>query len=109
MPSDVCGTAERYNYALANLLDKHTPITAKTVVLRPRQPWFSDFLFHAKCARRKAERKWHISGSFIDYEEFKNARNSYNNQLYKAKCDYFNNKILDCGNDAKNLFLYSSQ
>ena len=44
------------------------------------------------------------NGSFIDFEEFKRVWNSYNNQLYKAKSDYFNNRILDCGNDSKNLF-----
>ena len=96
---------ERYQ-VLTELLDKHAPATTKTVALRPRQPWLTDSIHQAKCDRRKTEYKWLHSCSFNDFEEFKGVRNSYNNQLhvYKAKSDYFNNKILDCGNDSKNLF-----
>ena len=105
LTSNVCTLVERYNQILTELLDKYVPATTKTVVLRSWQPWFTDSLHQAKRDHRKAEHKWLRSGSFIDFEEFKRVRNSYNNQLYKTKSDYFNNKILDCGNDSKNLCL----
>ena len=34
----------------------------------------------------------------------KELKNKYNNALYSAKCDFFNRKILDCGNDFKSMF-----
>ena len=102
--TDVSRLVGQYNSVLSELLDKHAPASAKTVVLRPQQPWFSNSLNQLKRERRKLERKWQLSGSVVDYEQFKEVRNSYNNQLYRAKADFFNDKILNCGKDYKSLF-----
>ena len=51
-----------------------------------------------------AERKWISSGLTVDYEHFKELKNKYKNALYSAKCDFYNRKILDCGNDFKSMF-----
>ena len=102
--TDVSRIVGQYNSILSELLDKHAPASAKTVVLRPQQPWFSNSLNQLKRERRKLERKWQLSGSVADYEQFKEVRNSYNNQLYRAKADFFNDKILNYGKDYKSLF-----
>ena len=67
-------------------------------------PGFFNSLNQLKRERRKLERKWQLSGSVVDYEQFKEVRNSYNNQFYRAKADFFNDKILNCGKDCKSLF-----
>ncbi|KAJ8023913.1 hypothetical protein HOLleu_36487 [Holothuria leucospilota] len=64
---DVRDLVEQYSNELSLLLDKHAPSYLKTVVLRPHQPWFSNDILRAKRARRAAERKWLLSGSFLDY------------------------------------------
>ncbi len=45
-----------------------------------------------------------MSSQSIDYEHFKELRNNYNSALYSAKCEFFNQKILGCGNDFKSMF-----
>ena len=76
----------------------------KTVVIRPQHPWYSDDLFKKNLARRKAERKWRSSRSHIDFEVYKEIKNTYNQDLFKAQCAYYNEQILDCNNDSKSLF-----
>lgn len=95
---------EQYNKVLSELLDHHAPSCTKSVVPRVQQPWFCDSLHQAKRERRKAERKWIASGLTVDFEHFKQLKNKYNSALYSAKCDFFNRKILDCGNDYKSMF-----
>ncbi|PIK54972.1 hypothetical protein BSL78_08111 [Apostichopus japonicus] len=89
---------------MSDLLNKHAPLSTKRVVIRPKQPWFTNSLHSAKRNRRKAERKWISSRSLIDFDKFKKERNSYNIQLYRSKCTFLNNKIMDCGNDFKSMF-----
>ena len=74
------------------------------MVPRVQQPWFSDSLHQAKRKRRKAERKWISTGLTVDFEHFKVLRNQYNSALYSAKCEFYNGKILECGNNFKSMF-----
>ena len=38
-----------YNSTLTTVLDKHAPARVKKVAIRPKQPWFLDDLYGAKC------------------------------------------------------------
>ena len=38
-------------------LDKHAPLMTRTIVQRPRVPWFSQEIREAKRQRRKAEKR----------------------------------------------------
>ncbi len=79
--NNVCDLADKYNSVMSDLLNKHAPLSTKRVVIRPKQPWFTNSLHSAKRNRRKAERKWISSRSLIDFDKFKKARNSYNIEL----------------------------
>ena len=46
----------RYVQILKSTLDRHAPLHKKTMVVRPRVPWFSKDLKESKRRRRKAER-----------------------------------------------------
>ena len=46
----------QYNSRLLSLLDKHAPVTSKTLSVHPRMPWFSPTIKSLKRERRKAER-----------------------------------------------------
>ena len=58
----------------------------------------------AKRNRRKAVRKWLLTRSNDDLCRYKAVKNNYNQLLYKSKCSFFNDKIINCGNDSKQLF-----
>ena len=71
------------------------------VTIRPKQPWFSDDLYGAKCEKRKWERKWRDTNLAVHYDLFNTARAKFN-MLLQAK-DYYNNLIAESSNDSKNL------
>ena len=73
------------------------------VTIRPKQPWFSDDLYGAKCEKRKWERKWRDTNLTVHYDLFKTARTKFNNMLLQAKKDYYNNLIAESSTDSKHL------
>ena len=75
------------------------------VTIRPKQPWFSDDLYGAKCEKRKWERKWRDTNLTVHYDLFKTARTKFNNMLLQAKKDYYKNLIAESSTDSKNLTL----
>ena len=50
-----------YNTELRQLLDRHTSMKSKTIVVRPLVPWFGDELKSLKSQRGKAELVWRRS------------------------------------------------
>ena len=46
----------QYNSDLRSLIDKHTPLVNKNVVLRPFAPWIGDDIRQSKREMRHAER-----------------------------------------------------
>ena len=75
----------------------------KRVTIRPKQPWFSDDLYGAKCEKRKWERKWSDTNLAVHYDLFKTARTKFNNMLLQAKKDCYNNLMAETSTDSKNL------
>ena len=75
----------------------------KIVTIRPKQPWFSDYLYGAKCEKRKWERKWRDTKRAVHYDLFKTTRTKFNNMLLQAKKDYYNKLIAEYSTDSKNL------
>ena len=57
---DLNELAVQYNCRLLSLLDKHVPVTSKTLFVHPKVPWFSSNLNYLKRERRKAEEQWRI-------------------------------------------------
>ena len=64
-----------YNNTLMAALDKHAPLMTRTIVQRPRVPWFSQEIREAKRQRRKAEKRWRKSRLESDLAAFKAKRN----------------------------------
>ena len=50
-----------YNSTLHDCLEKHAPITTRTISVCPRVAWFSEEIKFAKKEKRKAERKWRMT------------------------------------------------
>ena len=55
---DLNELAAQYNCKLLSLLDKHAPVTSKTLSVHPKVSWFSPNMNYLKRERRKAEKLW---------------------------------------------------
>ena len=83
------------------MLNKHAPSKEKSILIRPQLPWFSDDLHRAKSEKRKAERLWRGTGLTVHCEIFKEEKAKYNKLLENSKVSYYNQRIIDCGQDSK--------
>ena len=97
--------AVQYNCRLLSLLDKHAPVTSKTLSVHPKVPWFSSNLTILKRQRRKAEKQWRTN--MLDpnsRSKFQAARNKYRYSLAAAKCSFFSDAIIKAEGDQKKLY-----
>ena len=85
-------------------MDKHAPVQTRTIVVRPRVPWYTDDIRQAKKERRRAERKWRSSKLEFDLAVFKRKRNAVNNLLDKARRAFYTNFIEENSGDQRRLF-----
>ena len=58
-------------------------------------------LHQAKSEKRKAERLWRRTGLTVHREIFKEEKAKYNKLLESSKVSYYNQRIIDCGQDSK--------
>ena len=102
---DLNALAVQYNCRLLSLLDKHAPVTSKTLPVHPKVPWFSSNLTTLKRQRRKAEKHWRTN--MLDpssRSNFQAARNKYRYALSAAKCSFFSDAIIEAEGDQKKLY-----
>ena len=45
----------KYNKCLSDILDNHAPITRRTVIVKPKRPWFDESLQVQQAKTRKLE------------------------------------------------------
>ena len=83
-PDDIEELVISYNKTLKAVLDKHAPVKTRIIVVRPRVPWYTDEIRHAKRERRKAEGRWRLSKLDSDLVAFKIKRNAVNNLMNNA-------------------------
>ena len=86
------------------VLDKHAPEKAKTIILRKPTPWNLEDIKPFKAAKRKAEKKWRKTRLVSDLETFKDRRNELNNHLKDLKRKDLAKKINDNRGNSKALF-----
>ena len=100
---DLNELAAQYNSRLLSLLDKHAPVTSKTLSVHSRVPWFSPTINNLKRERRKAERAWRSDMlNPVSCLKFQAARNRYS--LLAAKCSFFSDVIIEDEGDQKKLY-----
>ena len=85
--------AESLHAILRQTIDRHAPQRTRLVKERTRSPWYNEDTKLAKCARRKAERRWQKSGLLADKETFIEEKRKANNANRRAKEQYFNKKF----------------
>ncbi|XP_072028487.1 uncharacterized protein [Amphiura filiformis] len=94
--------ANQYNSILRELLDAHTPVTERSVNVRPMCQWYSDSLRSAKRHKRRLERKFRKSKLEVDRQIYIDACRSYRYALNESKRIYHNDRIT--GSNCKQLF-----
>ena len=82
-----------YDSTLRAVMNKHAPVQTRTMVVRPRVPWYTDDIRQAKKKRRKAERIWRSSKLESDLAVFKRKRNAITNLLNRARREFYTNFI----------------
>ena len=103
VPQDLNKLMASYNSVCSGVMDKHAPIVKKTIVTRPRVPWFNDTIKTAKRERRKYERIWRTTGLESDRLAFTKARNRVNHVIEEARRDY-SDFISEKSTDQRRLF-----
>ena len=98
--ADLNELVQQYNTTLSTLLDKHAPLTSKTV--KKSNPWFTSDLKKLKAACRSAERKWRRTHSMI-WKTVSNLQYKlYRSAIANAKQQYYSSAVHNAVN-AKNL------
>ena len=90
-----------YDTQLTNVLNKHAPPKEKSILIGPHKPSFLDDLHLAKSEKRKAEKLWRRTGLTVHRIIFKEERDKYNKLLVSSKVSYYNQRIIDCGQDSE--------
>ena len=82
-----------YNNTLMAALDKHSLLMTRTIVQRPRVPWFRE-IREAKRPRRKAENRWRKSRLESDLAAFKAKRNFTVKEAMEYKLERLNTTLI---------------
>src|SRR5688572_10377690 len=99
--SDLNELVQQYNTTLSALLDKHAPLTTKTV--KKSNPWFTSDLKKLKAACRRAERKWRRTHSTV-WKTVSNLQyKMYRSAIANAKQQYYSSAVRNAAN-SKNLW-----
>lgn len=84
------GYVSLYNRTLHDCLEKHAPITSRTIC--------------AKREKRKAERKWRIAKLQSDLLQFKRKRTFCTYLMKESRSEYYSTFIHDNSSDERKLF-----
>ncbi|XP_064639772.1 uncharacterized protein LOC135495242 [Lineus longissimus] len=108
--SDICGPSKAdlddqvrvFDKTLVGILDKHAPLITREIPVCPSTPWYNGELRQLKQARRRAERKRHLSPACG--RAYRRACNLYSVNLNKARRDYYTKRVQGCEGDSRKLF-----
>ena len=86
---------EQYNNVLKELLDKHAPLTQRSITLRRHTPCYDDSLRELKRKKRSCERKWVATHLEVHKQVYREACRDYKLALEQAKLEYRKAQIDD--------------
>ena len=93
-----------FNNALINALNVYAPLQTKQIPIHRTVPWFTDDVRHLKKCMRRREAIWRKYKREDTWTALKVVRSKDRFELQSAKREILSNKILDCGNDTRNLY-----
>ncbi|XP_048578379.1 uncharacterized protein LOC125560618 [Nematostella vectensis] len=94
----------KYDNTLKALLDKHAPLKAKLVTIRPKAAWYTPEVSKEKRKRRRLERKWVSTGLPTDRANYAYQCGVVYNLIDSLKTSYYTSIIQEHSLDQKVLF-----
>ena len=82
---DLSALCQQYDSGLSSILDKHAPVSTKTLPRKPSTPWMTPEIMKAKTLRHNLERTWHRSCTHLDHSRYKQPCHLCNRMMTKAK------------------------
>ena len=76
---------QQYDSFLSSILDKHAPVSTKTLPGKPPTPWMTPEIMKAKTLRHNLERTWRRSHTHLDRSRYKQQCHLCNRMMTKAK------------------------
>ncbi|XP_068707641.1 uncharacterized protein [Montipora foliosa] len=102
--SDLTELCDQYNSDLSTILDKHAPLRTKIITIRPKAPWYNNYIREQKTICRRLERSWRHSHTETDHQAYINQCTVVKQSIYTSKMNYYSDLINEAGVDSKALF-----
>ena len=93
-----------FNKTLTDILDKFAPLKTRTMINRPKVPWFNDDIKQLKRQRRRLEKRAVKTDLPGDWNNYHKVRNQYFAFLKSARVNYYSNLIDQCAGESRKLF-----
>ena len=85
---DLSALCQQYDSVLGCILDKHAPVSTKTLPRKPPTPWITPVIMKAKTLRHSLERTWRRSRTHLDRSRYKHQCPLCYRIMTKAKSQY---------------------
>ena len=93
-----------FNTTLTDIMDKFAPLKTRTMINRPKVPWFNDDIKQFKRQRRRLEKRAVKTDLPGDWNNYHKVRNQHSAFLKSARVTYYSNLIDQCAGDSRKLF-----
>ena len=103
-PVELKDLVSSYNTTCASILNKHAPELTKTIIERPRVPWFNEQIRSAKRDRSTKERIWRTSKLDSNRASFLKARNNVSHLIEKARTAHYEDFVSENSDNQRSLF-----
>ena len=100
---DLSALCQQYDSVLSSILDKHAPVSTKTLPRKPPTPWMTPEIMKAKTLRRNLERTWRRSRTHLDRSRYKQQCHLCNRMMTKAKSKYLADVIAENSDNPRRL------
>ena len=101
---DLSALCQQYDSALSSILDKHAPVSTKTLPRKPPTPWMTPEIIRAKPLRHNLERTWRRSRTHLDRSPYKHQCHLCNRMMTKAKSKYLADVIAENSDNPRRLW-----
>lgn len=101
---DLESTVDQFTTSITIVLDTHAPWRWKTVIIHPRNLWFSDHIAAQRRLFRRTERLWRKRRLAVDADVLRMQQKDLAESIHRSKSTYYRNKIEESNGDRRGLF-----
>jgi hypothetical protein len=101
---DIAESTAFYNDKLSEILEEHAPLQSKSVIARPNNKWYSQYIRSQKTIKRRLERKKNKTGLKIDILFYKEQCKYVNHLVNEAKSEFLKVQVVESKDDINTLF-----